>query len=172
MYQRILVPIDGSPTAQRGLREAIALARLTGGRLRLMHVIDQLSTARARNAYDGYAPDWLETVRRDGTKLLEDAAAQAQGEGIDTDTLLHDSFSPHLAEVVAEEADRWSADLIVLGTHGRRGVGRFLMGSGAESILRLAKVPVLLVRAVELAKVEAPEAPIKVSLPTGALAYE
>ena len=95
----------------------------------------------------------------------------ARAEGIETDTLLHDSYTPHLAEVVVEEANRWQADLIVLGTHGRRGVGRFLMGSGAESIMRFAQQPVLLVRAAEQVKAQDDDA-VKISLPTGALALE
>ena len=171
MYQRILVPIDGSSTSQRGLREAISLAKLTGGRLRLMHVIDQLSTARARSAYEGYSANWLADARREANTLLEEAAALTRAEGIETDTLLHDSYTPHLAEVVVEEANRWQADLIVLGTHGRRGVGRFLMGSGAESIMRFAQQPVLLVRAAEQVKARDDDA-VKISLPAGALALE
>ena len=157
MYKRILVPIDGSPTSQRALAEAIGLARLTGGQLRLMHVLDQLNSARALSAYDGYASNWLGELRQQAAKLLEQAALQAAGERVEADTSLHDELSPHLADSVVEEADRWHADVIVLGTHGRRGIGRFLMGSGAESILRMAKVPVLLVRAAEPASPAADE---------------
>jgi len=171
MYQRILVPIDGSSTSQLGLREAIMLAKLTGGQLRLMHVIDQLSTSRARSAYEGYSANWLAAARREANTLLEDAAALARSEGVEADTLLHDSYSPHLSEVVVEEAGRWQADLIVLGTHGRRGVGRLLMGSGAESIMRFAKQPVLLVRAVERVTKQDEDA-VKIGLPSGALAFE
>ncbi|MDB5849732.1 MAG: universal stress protein UspA [Rhodoferax sp.] len=175
MYQRILVPIDGSPTAQRGLREAIALARLTKGRIRFMHVIDALSAARAHSAYDGYASGWLDAVRLEGGKLLQDASALALAEGVDSDTLLIDGLSPQLAEVVVDQADQWQADLIVVGTHGRRGLGRLLMGSGAESILRMAKVPVLLVRAPQASAAHTPSGPeqtIHVSLPSAALAFE
>lgn len=75
MYQRILVPIDGSPTAQRGLVEAIRLAKLTQGRLRLIHVIDELSFALAMDAYAGYAGDWLNVLRENGGRLLEEAKA-------------------------------------------------------------------------------------------------
>jgi len=172
MYQRILVPIDGSFTSDRGLREAIDIARLTQGRLRLMHVIDELSAARARSAYSGYATDWLDEVRKNGTKLLENASAIAQSEGVDTDILLHDSFSTRLSDAVIHEATAWQADLIVVGTHGRRGVGRFLMGSGAESILRNADIPVLLVRATDPPAPAVKEKPVHVSLAAGALSIE
>ena len=172
MYQRILVPIDGSPTSLRGLREAVAIARLTKGRIRLLHVIDEMAVAGIGGAFEGFRPDWLEALRTDGEKLLQDAKLQAEAEGVQAETLLHDGISPRLADVVVDEAEQWQADLIVLGTHGRRGIGRFLMGSGAENILRLAKVPVLLVRAAEFAAPAEPGKTATVSLPSAALAFE
>ena len=63
--------------------------------------------------------------------------------------MLYDNFGEHLADVVSEAAKLWNADLIVVGTHGRRGIGRVLMGSGAEQIIRMAPVPVLVIRAPE-----------------------
>ncbi|RZL96209.1 MAG: universal stress protein [Variovorax sp.] len=174
MYQRILVPIDGSSTSRRGLDEAIRVATLTHGRLRLFHVIDELSFALAMDAYAGYAGDWLNVLRENGKHILGEAKATAQAAGIEADTVLCDSFAGSVHELVTTEADKWPADLIVLGTHGRRGVGRVVMGSSAEHILRYARVPVLLVRAQAIeAKVEGKaETPVRVSLPTGALAFE
>jgi nucleotide-binding universal stress UspA family protein len=173
MYQQILVPIDGSPTSRHGLDEAIRVAKLTQGRLRLLHVIDELSFALAMDAYAGYAGDWLNVLRENGRRLLDEAAATAQAAGIEADQVLCDSFAGSVHQVVNAEAAKWPADLIVLGTHGRRGVGRVVMGSSAEHILRYASVPVLLVRAPEgESKAEAVQAPASVSLPTGALAFE
>ncbi|MDB5895934.1 MAG: universal stress protein UspA [Rhodoferax sp.] len=172
MYQRILVPIDGSEPSGYALSEAIAVARLTRGRMRLMHVIDELSAAHARSAYAGYGSDWLSEVRRDGAAMLEHARADAEAAGIGTETLLHDSFSSHLAEVVLDEASRWQADLIVLGTHGRRGISRVFMGSGAESILRSAKVPVLLVRKPDTKAQQPAASPVRASRATSALSIE
>jgi nucleotide-binding universal stress UspA family protein len=173
MYQQILVPIDGSPTSRHGLDEAIRVAKLTHGRLRLLHVIDELSFALAMDAYAGYAGDWLNVLRENGGRLLDEAVATAQAAGIEADQVLCDSFAGSVHEVVNAEAAKWPADLIVLGTHGRRGVGRVVMGSSAEHILRYASVPVLLIRAPEgESKAEAVQAPTHVSLPTGALAFE
>ena len=149
MYQQILVPVDGSATAAHGLAEAIRLARLTGGRLRLMHVIDELSFALTMDAYAGRAGDWLEELRVEATRLLEEGKAQAAAEGVPAEAVLCDNFRGPVPERVAAEAAAWPAELIVLGTHGRRGLGRFFMGSSAEQILRTAPVPVLLVRAPE-----------------------
>jgi nucleotide-binding universal stress UspA family protein len=64
--------------------------------------------------------------------------------------MLLDDLVSRVSEVVVEQAKVWRADLIVLGTHGRRGVGRFLLGSDAEQVARTASVPVLLVRASDV----------------------
>lgn len=175
MYQRILVPIDGSPTSRRGLEEAVRIARLTEGRLRLFHVIDELSFALAMDAYAGYAGNWLQVLRDKGQEVLDEARAVAEAAGIEADTVLCDRFSNSVHEQVTAEASKWPADLIVLGTHGRRGVGRFVMGSSAEHILRYAPVPVLLVRASEAAaelKTKPAGAPMTVNLPSAALSIE
>ncbi|RZI89521.1 MAG: universal stress protein, partial [Variovorax sp.] len=92
MYQRILVPIDGSSTSNRGLIEAIQVARLTGGRLRLLHVIDELSFALAMDAYAGLAGTWLEELRSTATKLLQAAQARAVEANVEADTVLIDRF--------------------------------------------------------------------------------
>ena len=149
MYQRILVPVDGSSTSKRGLAEAIRLARLTHGRLRLIHIVDELSFALAMDAYSGQAGDWLNGLRAEATKLLEEGKAMAAAEGIEADSVLCDNFRGAVPDRVTVEAESWPADLIVLGTHGRRGLGRLVMGSSAEHILRHATVPVLLIRAPE-----------------------
>ena len=149
MYQRILVPVDGSSTSSHGLGEAIRLARLTQGRLRLIHVIDELSFALAMDAYSGQRGDWLHELRAAGTRLLEEGVARAASEGVEADSVLRDTFRSAVPDRVTQEAASWPADLIVLGTHGRRGLGRMVMGSSAELILRHASIPVLLVRAPE-----------------------
>jgi nucleotide-binding universal stress UspA family protein len=175
MYQRILVPIDGSETSKRGLEEAIRLAKLTHGKLRLFHVIDELSFALAMDAYAGYAGDWLDVLRENGKRILDEARATAQAAGVEAEAELCDSFSGSVHQMVNAEAAKWPADLIVIGTHGRRGVGRVVMGSSAEHVLRYASVPVLLVRAPEAAtqaEAAATATATHVSLPTGALAFE
>lgn len=146
MYQRILVPIDGSPTANRGLKEAIALAKLTGAQLRLIHVVDDLSSFIGADALVGGAVDMMSLLREQGIKILAVAKAQTEFAAIAVDTVLHDCFTGRISDLIVAEATAWSADLIVIGTHGRRGVERLFMGSDAEQILRVAPVPVLLVR--------------------------
>lgn len=146
MYQRILVTIDGSDTSKLGLEESIRLAKSTGGRLRLIHVIDDLSLALAMDAYSGHAGDWLNVLRADGARILQEAADIALKAGVMFDTKLKEQFKGTVYELVLAEAQGWPADLIVLGTHGRRGLGRVVLGSSAESILRNSPIPVLLIR--------------------------
>lgn len=149
MYDRILVPVDGSPPSARALQEALRVAQLTGARLRLVHVIDELPFALSADTFSPYAGDLLALLREGGAKVLIDARQEVQAAGIDVDTVLRDSFQGRVCDLVVDEAKSWPADLIVIGTHGRRGVRRAVLGSDAEQILRLAPVPVLLVRAAE-----------------------
>lgn len=149
MYQRILVPIDGSPTSARGLQEAIKLAKLTGARLRLMHVVDSISYGAGMDAPMMVTSEMLRLMREGGEKLLAKDKARVEKAGLRVDTVLADSAAGRLCDQVVEQAQKWRAGLIVLGTHGRRGVGRLLLGSDAELITRLATVPVLLVRAAQ-----------------------
>ncbi|MEO6407305.1 MAG: universal stress protein [Burkholderiaceae bacterium] len=146
MYQRILVPIDGSATAARGLAEAIQLARLTRGRLRLIHVVDELSLTLGVGAGMTATGDLLNLVREAGAATLVEGSKTVQAAGIEVDTVLKDSFAGRIYELVVAEAASWPADLIVVGTHGRRGVERLVLGSDAENISRHAQTPVLLVR--------------------------
>ncbi|HYP85881.1 universal stress protein [Variovorax sp.] len=174
-YQHILVPIDGSDTSSFGLDEAIRLARVTGGQVRLFHVVDDLSFSMAVDAYAGQAGDWIQTLREAGTRLLESARAKAAQAGVQVEVVLHEGFDARLADAVAAQAQQWPADLIVLGTHGRRGIGRVVMGSGAESILRAAPVPTLLVRppqSEDRARTGGDDEKVHVSTPTSGLRFE
>ena len=146
MYQRILVPVDGSACARRGLSEAIALARLTGARIRLVHVIDEPLVAIGSEVGATVSADLLKTVRETAQRVLADATETVKLAGIPVDDQLLDSCDGRWGDLVGATARSWSADLVVIGTHGRRGVGRLLLGSDAEQILRLSPVPVLLVR--------------------------
>ena len=148
MYQRILVPIDGSPTSLKGLGEAIRLARLAGGALRLIHVVDELKYVTGFETGAAYNEDLVPLMEDAGHQVLEQGRKLAQREGIEAETVLFTTLAGRVSDLIVEQAKAWNADLIVIGTHGRRGVGRVLMGSDAEQILRSAPVPVLLVRAV------------------------
>ncbi len=149
MYKRILVPVDGSETSNKALVTALQLAKDAGGRVQLIHVVEELAYLSGYEQFGGYSDDLFKVMRENGTKVLDDGLAIAQAAGVEADKMLFDDFGGRLAELVADAAKQWNADLIVVGTHGRRGVGRVLLGSGAEQIIRLAPVPILVVRSSE-----------------------
>lgn len=142
MYKRILVPVDGSETSNKALVAALQLAREVGGRVRLVHVFDELAYL---TGYE-YSGEILDRARAYAGKTLDDALAIAKASGVPADCKLLQEPGRRLGEVVADEVRAFEADLVVVGTHGRHGVGRVLMGSGAEQVIRLAPVPVLAVR--------------------------
>jgi nucleotide-binding universal stress UspA family protein len=145
MYRRILVPVDGSKTAALGLREAIRLARNQRAKVRLVHVVDKMAIIGVTEVGMNPRPV-LARLARSGRALLERARQAAKKAGVEAETALHEPVAKRVADTVLGEAKKWRADLIVMGTHGRRGVRRMVLGSDAEQVLRLADVPVLLVR--------------------------
>jgi nucleotide-binding universal stress UspA family protein len=88
----------------------------------------------------------VQLARESGHTILQSGMALASAAKVKADTRLVDRVGQRLGESVADEAGNWGADLIVLGTHGRRGIGRVLLGSGAEQVMRMSPVPVLMVR--------------------------
>jgi nucleotide-binding universal stress UspA family protein len=150
MYTRILVPTDGSPCGERGLREAIALARQLKASLVLLHVVNDfplLMEMASAQAVELPHAAVLEAARA----TLARAEATAAAAGVGAEGVLRDAGTAPVADVVLEEARARRCDLIVMGTHGRRGLRRLTMGSDAELVLRSTPVPVLLVRDAETA---------------------
>lgn len=142
MFKRILVPVDGSPTSNKALSTALGLARDAGAGICVLHALDELVYL---GAYEGI-PDLREIVRADAQRVLDDAVAICKAAGIEADKVLVDNPGQRLGVSVAEEARKRGSDLVVVGTHGRRGISRVLLGSGAEQILRMSAIPVLSVR--------------------------
>ncbi len=142
MYDRILVPIDGSPTATLGLREAIRIARSHKSQIRLVHVVNEAEPVRG----GVYAADLKVTLRADGEAALKEAQELVRREGLDAETIMLSGVGGQAGDFIVEHAKTWAADLIVIGTHGRRGLRRLVLGSDAEYVVRMTPVPVLLVR--------------------------
>jgi nucleotide-binding universal stress UspA family protein len=145
MYKRILVPTDGSNTANAGLREAVKLAKEQGAQLRIVHIVDEL-IAVSPELYGGVYDTITEQLRDAGAAVLARALVLAQEAGIAAETQLVEAMGGSAGERVIKAATEWPADLIVCGTHGRRGLRRIVMGSDAEYIVRHSSVPILLVR--------------------------
>jgi len=146
MYSRILVAIDGSPTSEHALRQAIGLAKGLSSTLRIVHIVDMgVLPAGAELAVD---MERVMEARRDaGEKVLKSAQDLCRAAGVATETRLVETGTPaqRVANLIAEEAKSWPADLVITGTHGRTGVARMLVGSVAEGIARVSPAPVLLV---------------------------
>lgn len=147
MYSKILVPIDGSETAAQGLKEAIAIAKAQGSRLRLMHIVNEFILDYTYSP-GLYPTNLIESLVKGGRDLLDAAEKAVEREGVKVDSVLVESIGGVAADLILAQAKEWQPDLIVMGTHGRRGLARLAMGSDAEQVVRATTVPVMLVRGV------------------------
>ena len=145
-YRRILVPMDASAQSDRALQEAIALARAQDGVLRLIAILDEVKFVNGFEPALVVIDDVLPRARREMGALLDAARARAAAQGVEAAVEVVEDGVLTIPQIVAAQAAQWPADLVVVGTHGRHGVGRLLAGSVAESILRGCPVPVLLVK--------------------------
>jgi nucleotide-binding universal stress UspA family protein len=147
MYRKIFVPIDGSAASNLGLKQAIKLAKSQRAKLRLFHLVDEYVAVSSADGVILDTGDLVETLRKTGRHVIAKAEAQALRSGLKAESLMLESFGGRAADFIVQQAKKWGADLIVLGTHGRRGVKRLVLGSDAEQVIRTTPVPVLLVRA-------------------------
>ncbi|MGK8206124.1 universal stress protein [Burkholderia cenocepacia] len=145
MYSNILVALDGSDTASHALDAALALAAESGATLHPVHVIDFMSPA-----YDisGYDPSILfDAFREEGLRVTHDAAQRMTARGVPgtAQIVSVDPLGDDVPSRIVATAKQLGADLIVIGTHGRRGFRRLVLGSVAERVLRSAACPVLMI---------------------------
>ncbi len=144
MFRHLLVPLDGSDVAQRALDHAIDYAHSSGGEIDLIHVIDRRIVQAAPKALPLDAQkSLLEKLEEHGSGVLEQAAGTARSRGVRAHTHLVHGI---IAEEVERVSTRIGCDLIVMGTHGRRGWAPMILGSVAESVLQRCTASVLLVR--------------------------
>lgn len=147
MYQRILVAIDDSACSDRAIEEAIALASAGRAELRFVHLIEGSATLMSAAGFWNDAPLWQAQLREAGSQLLAAAKDQAREAGVVASVSLLDPTRGALNHAIQVEVGSWNADLLVLGSHGRTGMARTLIGSHAEDVTRHCEVPVLLVQA-------------------------
>ena len=141
MYDRILLPTDGSDASDRAVEQAVGLARETGAELHVLFVVEDIP----------YAPEMMDdTVEEElqgiGEEAIAAIEARADEAGVDVVSAIRKG-APHSA--IFEYADGEGVDAIVMGTHGRSGLDRYLLGSVTERVVRTADVPVLTVRMTE-----------------------
>ena len=146
MFKRILVAVDASETSDLALQAAIRLASEQQASLRIAHVIDTTDINSLGAEYLDPS-SMLESLAKNGQSVLDraEAAATAAGVAVETSLVKIEAMNQRISEAIANEAEAWPADLIVIGTHGRRGLTRLFLGSVAEGAARLATKPVLLI---------------------------
>ncbi len=145
MYQKILVPVDGSATSERALDEAIKFAQQHNAQVEVLHVLEDVWYFDDDN-YVNYA-ELVDSMRLSGEKVLAHAHSKFKEAGVVANSQLLEAKGERIANVIIAEAKNSLADLIIIGTHGRSGFNRMLLGSIAEGVVRTAHIPILLIRA-------------------------
>jgi nucleotide-binding universal stress UspA family protein len=146
-FHQILVPVDGSPPSEKALSEAIRLGSVSGAKLILLHVLDDLPDASSAALLKPDFSDLHARKREVAEQLLVKLGAKVLAQGLPLECVVITQGAGRVFEYVVEQALAAHADLIVVGSHGRHGPARALLGSDAEQIIRHAPVPVLVVRA-------------------------
>ena len=149
MYKLILIPTDGSEFAQKGVNHGLNLARSVGANVIIVTVTEPFAIYGAA-ASAGWAPPLMETAAeyeasqtQAAEKTLADARAAADRLGVDAETVHIPQAHP--AEAIVEVANSRHCSLIVIASHGRRGLRRLLLGSQTSEVLSSSSVPVLVV---------------------------
>ena len=142
MYDWVLVPTDGSTASEDAIEHAIDLAAKYGATLHALYVVDAGTYSSLEAAADVVADE----LRAEGTEAVEAIAAQAEDAGVTAETAIETGI---VHRSIVDYVDNEDIDLVVMGTHGRTGVGRFLLGSVAEKVIRTADAPVMTVRATD-----------------------
>jgi nucleotide-binding universal stress UspA family protein len=144
LYDRILVPTDGSTETRRAVEHAIDLANEHDATVHVLYVLNTASYASV--SVDASWEGVSDMLREEGEAAVEAVADLARAEGVAVETSLY-SGSP--SREIVRYAEDEECDLIVMGTHGRGGIDRLLLGSVAERVVRSSSVPVLTVRVAE-----------------------
>ena len=144
MFKQILVPVDGSNTSNVALQQALKLAKEQSAKVRLLNIYESIK----HNTSQGVI-DLTDAMRMEGEVIIRNAEETTADSKVEVTTTLVNAGSRRIAIAIVEEATAWGADLIVIGTHGRRGFEHLVLGSVAEGVVRRATVPVLLIRTTE-----------------------
>nr|WP_296749573.1 universal stress protein [Thioalkalivibrio sp.] len=156
MYRHIFVAIDDSPTSRKALKEAISLAQIHGATLEIAHAIDEnlVHVFHAKGMTTTTRKELKKVLRTDAEACLESAVKQAEKAGVKATPRLLRGHGEHNSDLIASAIQESQADLLVVGSHGRRGVRRLFLGSVAENLARKVSISVLMVRGTEPAENE------------------
>ncbi|HHF7374942.1 universal stress protein [Legionella bozemanae] len=147
-YKKIMLAIDGSDTSISATEEVIKLIKNQEVQLKVIHVVDGSLVYYGGPRFD-YA-SYFALLKKEGQDILNKATQLIENQvpiKVETTLLELRQLQGRVSEVIVEATKEWPADLLVLGTHGRKGFSRFFLGSVAEHVMRIATTPVLLIRA-------------------------
>lgn len=136
MFEHILIPTDGSEPAQDAAKTGIDLAAIHGATIHGLYVV------KPRRSAEGGTEQVMESMRASGERTVAELAEQAEANGLVAITDVTEGV-PY--EEILDYAETNDIDLVVMGTHGRTGIGRYLLGSVTEKVVRLSEIPVLTV---------------------------
>ncbi|MFB6079723.1 MAG: universal stress protein [Haloferacaceae archaeon] len=139
MYDEILVPTDGSAAAERAIDHAVDLAARYDARIHAFYVVDTSAYA----ALEGAGTTVVDVLEEQGEEAVDEIVAAAEAAGVEVERVVRHG-SPH--RNILDYIDEANVDLVVMGTHGRQGLDRYLLGSVTERVVRSSPVPVLTVR--------------------------
>ena len=139
-YQNIVIATDGSENTQKAISYGIKLAKLSGATVHALHVID---TSSVSQSWTAGRETMYEILKKDGQKATSKVKECGEASGVEVKEVL---LEGHPSSEIIDFAENNNIDLIVMGTLGKTGLDRFLMGSVAEKVVRNSKVPVLVVR--------------------------
>ena len=138
-FKKVLIPTDGSEYNKEALQKGLSLAKLLGAEATILYVVDQ--SAFAAIPPDSMISDIYSVLQKEGNAVLDRAKVEAKNVGVEAKTLIREGMPAH--EILEEAKNH---DLIVMGTLGRTGIARIMMGSVAEKVVRHAPCPVMLIR--------------------------
>lgn len=140
-YRNIVIATDGSENSQRAISHGIEIAKLSGATVHALYVVD--TTSFTSIPMDAGWEAMYEILRGEGEKAISEVKELGETSGVEVREVL---LEGHPSNEIIDFAEKNNADLIVVGTLGKTGLDRFLMGSVAEKVVRGSKVPVLVVR--------------------------
>lgn len=146
MYKNIMLAIDGSEVSNCAIEEIIKLSKDQDINLRIIHVVDESIYS---SGFDLDYASLLKLAIEEGQDILDKATKKIEAQStivVEKQLLELKQLRGRVSEIIVKEAKKWPAELLVVGTHGRRGFSRFFLGSVADNIIRIATVPVLLIR--------------------------
>lgn len=144
MFKHILVPVDGSPTAALAIDKAVALAKAFGSSVTAIYVIDPYPFTGVGTDYAYGQAQYLTAATAEANEAIKGAKQAFEAAGIAVKTALVEGHAVYKG--ILETAESGGADLIVMGSHGRRGIEKLMLGSVAQRVVSHAHVPVLVVR--------------------------